>query len=542
MLAAGALALSWVSAMAAPATEPVTVEPEGTVKWFSEKCLAFSVSGWGYQDYSVTDGFAKKMVFSEDGKTVWMRNPVSMMPNGSWVEATIEGETITLPMGQVLDITDNKNGGQDVWTIAAMKVERVWNEEMAYWSTQVVPTDIEAITFTYKDGCITENLESTMIALACNGEFMYYGDADIAMTSIDPTADIVRFPENAETENWTFSYGLSSRIGYPVEVATEGNDVYVRGFWQENPNATIKGTVSDGVLSFAPKQYIGFMNRSGVDYFLYFMPCVVGSPGIMIYYQPVDQPLVLDIDEATGNMTQPYETPADALKLMVKGGQFIDFELNKSTAFLVLDNPAMKAMKGDYSTPQAPLMADPCYRYFEGTVMPFVQLSFMIQPFDEEGNALSPSDLTYSLWVDDEKVVFEAGDFPNWDKITEPTTDLSLDFSNNWGVTYDDNIYNRRVQVPFPDPEKIGAQVNYTDAKTGEVKKSQITYYYPATKEIKYEDELEDTAVEGISDAEAVGVEYFDMLGNKVGADFRGLCVKVVTRADGSLKSVKTVR
>ncbi len=67
-------------------------------------------------------------------------------------------------------------------------------------------------------------------------------------------------------------------------------------------------------------------------------------------------------------------------------------------------------------------------------------------------------------------------------------------------------------------------------------------YYYPATKEIKYEDELEDTAVEGISDAEAVGVEYFDMLVNKVGADVPGLCVKVVTRADGTLKSVKTVR
>lgn len=543
MFIAGALALSWATAAAAPATEPVTAEPAGTVKWFSEKSLAFSVGSWGYRDYAVTDGFAKKTVFSEDGKTVWMRNPVCKFPTDTWVEATIDGETITLPMGQVIRLSEAKDGSLDVWTIGAMKVESVWDPEWESWRTDVVPTDLDAITFTYKDGYITENEESTMLALMCNGEYMVYGDVDIEMSPINPAEDIVRFPENAEIENWTFSYGLSMRTGYPVEATWVGNEVYMRGFWQENPAATIKGTVEDGVLSFPSQQYIGYINRGGVDYFLYFMPCVVGEQGIMTYYQPIDDPMVFNIDSATGQITQPAEDMYSALKLMIKGGRFDNFDLTKSTAFLVLDNPAMKVMTGDYGTPQAPVPGDPCYRVFNEVAMPFVQFTFSIQPFDEEGNALSPSALAYSIWVDDEIVTFETGDFPNWDKIPEPMTVMPLDFSNNWGVTYDDNIYNRRVQVPYPDPEKVGAQVIFTDPTTGDVKKSQITYYYPESKEIKYEDEPgTGSAVDAVSAADIVGEECYDMLGNKVGSDFRGICVKVMTRADGSVKSVKTVR
>lgn len=522
---------------------PVTEEPAGTVKWFSEKSLAFSVGAWGYVDYAVTDGFAKKMVFSEDGKTVWMRNPVSKFPTGTWVEATVDGETITLPMGQVIRLSEAKDGSLDVWTIGAMKIEKVWDENMEYWKTEVIPTDLDAITFTYKDGYITENEESTMLAVMCNGEYMIYGDVDIEMSSINPAEDIVRFPENPEIENWTFSYGLSTRLGYPVEAAWVGDEVYMRGFWQDNPTATIKGIVKDGVLSFPSQQYIGYITSGGIDYFLYFMPCVVGEQGIMTYYQPVIEPLVFNIDSATGQITQPIEDMYSALKLMIKGGKFDNFDLTKTTAFLLLDNPAMKVMTGDYGMPQAPVLGDQCYKYFEGSTMPFVQLSFSIQPFDEEGNALAYSALAYSVWVDDEIVTFESGDFPNWEKIPESTTVMPLDFTNNWGIAIDDNNYQRRVQVPYPDPEKIGAQVIFNDPKTGEVKKSQIAYYYPETKEIKYEDEPgSGSAVDAVSAAGFVGEEYYDMLGNKVGSDFRGLCVKVMTRADGSVKSVKTVR
>ncbi|MBD5286227.1 MAG: hypothetical protein HDS27_01630 [Bacteroides sp.] len=531
---AGLLAFAGVAAYAAPATAPVTEQPQGTECWFSEECIAYSVSSWGFIDYNMQDGFAKKVVFSEDGKTVWFRNPITKRPTGTWVEGTIEGDIITLPMGQVISITESKDGTEDLWTIDALK-EEVDEEGKKQW----VVTGVDNITFTYKDGTIKQNEEGVMLGLFCNGEYMIYGDVDIKMCQVNPTADVVTFPEDAEIQNWTFSYGKSLIDGYSVEVAVVENDVYVRGFWEANPNATIKGVLENGVLTFPAGQYLGYITSSGLDYFMYFMTCSASTASIMQYYQPLDEALAYTLDSETGKFTQVENASGEPLKLMVKGGKYTDFELTKSVAFLVLDNPEFKMASDVYGTPQAPSL-DPsyCFRRFAG----FTQLEFNIFPFDEEGNVLSKSDLAYTIWVDGEKVLFESGDFANWEKIPEPTYEMPLDFMNGWGVMYDDdNLCHRRVQVPFADPEKLGAQVIYTDPVTGEQKKSLIAYYYPDTKEVKYEDELGGSSVDAI-EAEAVEVAYFDMLGQRVADNYRGVCVKVTSYADGSVKSVKTVR
>ena len=537
----GMLALAYACSYAAPATEPVTEQPNGTECWFSEQCLAYSVSSWGFTDYNMKDGFAKKVVFSEDGGTVWFRNPISMMPTGTWVEGTVAGETITLPLNQVIDITESKDGTENVWTIGAMNREEVYDENRQEMVTQWVVSDKESLEFTYINGTIAQVDENVMLALFCNGEYMIYGDVNIKMREVNPNADIVTFPEDAEIQNWTFSYGNTLRDGYSVDVAVEGNDVYVRGFWESNPNATIKGVLENDVLTFPAAQYIGYITSGGIDYFLYFMTCEASTASIMQYYQPLDEALAFNLDSATGKLTQVENASGTPLKMMVKGGLYTDFELTKSVAFLVVDNPEFKIMNGEYGMPQVPNL-DPnyCFRRFSG----FTQLEFRILPFDEEGNALAKSDLKYSIWVDDEKVLFEAGDFANWEKIPEPTYEMPLDFMNGWGVMYDDdNLCYRRVQVPFADPEKIGAQVIFTDPTTGEVKKSLIAYYYPATKTVAYEEDPENPNV-GVDtvEAEAVNVIYLDLLGNRVADTYRGVCVKVTTYADGSRKSVKMIR
>ena len=259
----------------------------------------------------------------------------------------------------------------------------------------------------------------------------------------------------------------------------------------------------------------------------------------MQYYQPLSEPLVFNIDGETGDITQNVENYDEALLMMVKGGKAIDMELNKGVAFIILDNPNFKISGDEVGIPQAPwLDLASCFRVYETCS----QLEFTILPFDEEGNALAKSDIKYCVWVDGEKVLFDADDFDNWEKIPEPTYELPLDFTNNWGVWYDtDNICIRSIQVPNKDPEKFGAQVIYTDPQTGERKESQIAYYYPDTKEIKYEDNPT-TGIETVEEVEVESVEYFDMMGTRVAENYKGLCVKVTNYIDGTVKSVKMLR
>ena len=537
IIAAGMFALASIPAYAAPATEPITEEPAGKVQWFSEKCVAYSVSGWGFVDSNIYDGLAKKTVFSEDGTKVWFRNPVSKFITDTWVEADRDGEKITLPMDQVIKLGKDKEGKDEIWTIAALKAERTYDAEWDRWVTNFVPSGLDAVTFTYKDGIMVEDQDSIKISLMCNGSEMVYGDMNIEMSAIDPDKDIVRFPEDAEIQDWTFSYGLSSRVGYHVDVAVIDNEVYMRGFWEGNPNATIKGTVEGDKLTFDSKQYVGYINRSGVDYFVYFMPCKLGTPSIMPNYQPLDEPMVFDVNHETGKIAQPYENPKDALKLMMKGGQFSNFELNKGVAFLVLDNPGMQVFPGSYGVPQAPTFGDFIFTGFDS----FCRLEFTIQPFDLEGNALPIDNLRYSAWVDGERVLFDAEDLPSYEKLPEPTYEMPLDFDNRWGLTYDsDNIFLRWMHVPFADPVKVGAQVIFYDPLTNERKESLIGYYYTDTKEIAYESAT--SAVETVGETESVSVEYYDLMGARVSPDYTGICVKVVSYADGTVKSFKTVR
>lgn len=543
-LTAGLFALSCGALYAAPADEIISEEPAGRVQWYSCEAHAYYPNmQWGFQDHQNVDGVARKTVFSEDGKTLWIRNPISNFVNGSWVKADVDGETITLPLGQVIAVTQSKpdaNGETHdlVWTIGAMESEQVYDEEWKEYRTVWNNLDVNSLTFSYKDGVISQVGENIMLALMNDGEFMLYGDVDVTMMPINPEAEIVRFPENPELENWTMSYGFTNKAGHTIETCMVDDTVYLRGFWEESASATIKGEIKDGTLTIPSSQYLGFTNKNGVDYFVYFMSCEDGAVAYVPQYQPLNEPLVFTIDETTGKMIQD---PSNALSIIIKGGKSTNLEISKSVAFLVLDNPEFKVESGEIGTPQAPSLDQAfCYRYFPGTTMPFTQLEFTLLPFDEEGTALNAEDLRYVIWVDGERVEFKEGEFPNWKDIIEPMTEVPLDFKNGWGIEID-GTYVRRVQVPYADPEKLGAQMIYIDPVTKEHKGSMIAYYYPDTKEIKYEVPTSSSGVKDVV-ADAVNEEYYDLLGNRVASDYHGVCVKVVRFSDGTAKSNKVIR
>jgi len=74
----------------------ITEQPEGEVKLYQRKGGAF-YSVWGYIFTTYQDGSALQMVYADDGKTVYIQDPVSQSPMGSWVKAELseDGKKIT---------------------------------------------------------------------------------------------------------------------------------------------------------------------------------------------------------------------------------------------------------------------------------------------------------------------------------------------------------------------------------------------------------------------------------------------------------------
>ncbi len=97
ILAALAMSLS------ALASEPITEQPAGTLKNYSRvgNSVVYDYENGMYVAYQ--EGKVS-IVYAEDGKTVYMKDPLYAMAYGTWVEGTLsdDGTTISIPMGQVV--------------------------------------------------------------------------------------------------------------------------------------------------------------------------------------------------------------------------------------------------------------------------------------------------------------------------------------------------------------------------------------------------------------------------------------------------------
>ncbi len=88
-----------------PTEAPTVIEnqPEGDLVSYSRKVQYYD---YYYQEmYSSTSDF--NVVYASDGQTVYVQDPVGSFILGSWVKGTVNGNKITVPLGQYLYVDDD---------------------------------------------------------------------------------------------------------------------------------------------------------------------------------------------------------------------------------------------------------------------------------------------------------------------------------------------------------------------------------------------------------------------------------------------------
>ena len=97
----------------APArVDVITEQPEGELKTYVRSGGAM-LSFWGYLFSTYQDGGAMQMVFADDGKTVYLKDPISQAAAGTWVRAELsdDGKTLTMPLNQHIIFYDDYGYG-----------------------------------------------------------------------------------------------------------------------------------------------------------------------------------------------------------------------------------------------------------------------------------------------------------------------------------------------------------------------------------------------------------------------------------------------
>lgn len=476
----------------------ITDQPEGTTRLYIREGKATYAPVYFKDDPQ--DGILGEVVFSEDGTKAWFKNIVSHAATGTWVEGTVDGDKITVPLGQMVYWFD-KDGGYGL-QLARVKV----SGNIQQYTSSVKGN----VTFLIKDNDLylqdtsgdPENTTYDGLGLVYSGkyagEWAYYLDYESIFHFKDvhpvvPPADLTTKPYSMEYMNTS---GLQT--GNLVDVGFYDQDVYVRGVCHDNlPEAWMKGTVKGKEIIF-PMQYAGHM----ASFMLYFC-------GGEAYLDPETYAWKYVLGDGTATFSFDQRTMSFSSEGMLASNSAED-HVDRIEAYL---QPVFKPFTERPATPATPSVN----HYQNMGNFTIVMLNLPLK--DTKGNFIDPAQLYYRLYVDDDEPFILYPD--EYKGLTEPLEEVPYLFPADKVASYSRSyIYERGYAIYLFQTgfDRIGVQTIYRGG--GEEHRSEIGYY-----------DIVPAGVGTVSDAASKPAQQFDLTGRPVGSNHKGLTI--TRKADG---------
>lgn len=427
----------------APArVDVITDQPAGEMKIY-ERSGGAIYNYWGYLFSTYQDGSAMRIVFADDGKTVYLQDPISQAVTGNWVRAELsdDGKTLTMPLNQfIIYYPDVEYGLMIAWI-------DVTTDADGYIVATANP-DINEATFTIgDDGTISLNgstgdvdtFEGGGIGLIYDDDLSWAGYVDWESTYTPFTKTPVELPDGAVLEDYSMAYldANGNAGGKMAKVAMMGNDVYVQGFSSSVPDGVMKGVLHGDQMIFPSDQYIGvgnglFLHMTGID----------------AEYMALDN-LTFTYDAGTRTMTA-----SDILGVVA--GTSIQEEYGQPVFTPYADHAA---------TPANPEVID---FVDEGDLGGYNYGSFNVPTVDTEGNFINPNDLYYRIYFDDDELfTFGPDEYP---EVTEYMTDVPYNYTDG----YDFGVGGSTIYFYETGFQRVGIQSVFRGG--GEEHVSEIVY------------------------------------------------------------------
>ena len=198
------------------------------------------------------------VVFCDNGD-VYIKDIISTYRTNSWVKGTLDGNTITIPTGQLV--------GHSGYIAVPHVLYWGVRDDRFYFKDD----ERDAITFTIDGDQITlngsseDNIIGVFYESDGNVDFSCFGDYESVYTfdhDLEPL-DVVTVtpPADLQTEVWYtrghYYEGSSVPFRGQVNLGFDGDDVYLQGLFAGYPDAWMHGVINDGVVTFNGMQVLG---------------------------------------------------------------------------------------------------------------------------------------------------------------------------------------------------------------------------------------------------------------------------------------------
>lgn len=543
----------------------VTEQPAGELKTYKR---AGEGMANGFFGLSLTEQSGKcYIVYAEDGKTIYMKDPISgYAGNNAWVEGTIEGDIISIPLGQSVYYSDYYQADVNLaWGTTYTYEEEDENGEMTTYigiefderaTVAEFQIDGETISLLGSDGNIYADGDA---AYCATGLTARWSDDDSWSGNMDwktvltltenyvPHGVIMDQPEGeVKTYMRGGTYIDADYYIYPASgkvnvVWGENNAVYIQNpFAGVNTGAWVAGQFdpTTNMVTVPLGQFIyenvesewgavmGWGNLDvDADGYVTMNVDADATEAVFAFDPEMKTLTLLDctqeiaVDEQ-GNIILPA-TYSGLLCYYSDDFGFVELDLgNTMTEFELV--PAVPANP----------TADEWYDC--GNEGGYSRFYFTLPTTDVDGNALDVENISYSIFVDNgdgpEMFTFPAVDytFDLSEDITEVPYELysnAVDFRNYF-------VYLYRTNAEGFEPlftENIGIQAYYT--VNGVKNASDIVWLYEKHVGV---DELN-------ADKTVANVRYFNVAGQEM-AQPQGMTIMVTTYTDGTKSAVKVVK
>ena len=493
--------------------EPIMEAPDGTLH---DNMYATSFAyglGWGDIYIQEVDGGIGKVVEGTDGN-LYIYNPISqgyiwfsILP---WITAEPMGDgkyVARLPQLYIIDYGDP-----------------YYAYCMHYDEDEGMPVVEEEgeIEFSWQDGVLTQ-LGDKFIGL-CDATADWFYMADQHIVYAPQTDEAVTVPENLYIRSYTMTYlsnpsDLTATKDRIVDIAIDGEDIYMGYLNDNNPDSFIKGTYKDGKATFPTGQYLGpDAYYNGHIYVLtgdaYVDTETYGSP--VFNYNLTDE-ITFTVNEDESTIVA--EWPASMIT-----------NVGPNTLLIINDYvaPILTAFDEMPAVPANPVFTDE--DIMVNSNAGWAVLHFTIPTVDVDGNRLNENKLYYNILLDGEVYTFDPETYIGF---SSAMTDIPYKFEDN--INFDIYINgngSHTVYLYTTDFSTVGVQsfytagdeVNYSDIVT--VNKPSHTGIHEFNEE-----------------AQIIGTRYYDLTGRELPTvPASGIYLKLVTYSNGTTATIKIVK
>ena len=311
-----------------------------------------------------------------------------------------------------------------------------------------------------------------------------------------------------------------------VDMAFDGNDVYMKGLSSHAMDAAVKGTIEGDKIVFPSKQFFGI--DQGMNYFIIFFG------GTVKWQYSEEHEGVVGVVTLQDNIEFAYDAEAKTLASGKETAMMFNAYLDKVGYFQdsYQDEPFIFKQ-----TPESLCAAipNPAFKYQVESSAGHV-FAWDFSAVNENQMLVDADFIYYNVYVNGEKFTFYTDEYP---QLTEDITDVPYNFCDDSDSPC---IYVEGEEHDFvlngDGIETVGVKEYYT-APDGKVYPTARVTYDTITQKVEVE-------VDGITsanvDREPVRVNYTNMQGMKVATPTEGnIYLRTITFSDGSRQVSKMI-